>query len=116
MKITYTLHGDYYLPDLTLTEQPDAPLGKYGRMRKSYLKQHRKGLYNTLLLTEQLTPHLAEIDKAAKERVEQIVSHMAEAEGVDEELKASDPMKWVRLMNNFRNAAEETVLQKLIYD
>ena len=116
MKITYTLHGDYYLPDLALTKRPDAPLGKYGRMRKSYLKQHRKGLYNTLLLTEQLTPHLAEIDKAAKERVEQIVSHMAEVEGVDEELKASDPMKWVRLMNNFKHAAEEIVLQELIYD
>ena len=116
MKITYTLHGDYYLPDLALTEQPDAPLGKYGRMRKSYLKQHRRGLYNTLLLTEQLTSHLAEIDKAAKERVEQIVSRIAKAEGIDEELKASDPMKWVGLMNNFKHTAEEIVLQKLIYD
>ena len=116
MKITYTLHGDYYLPDLILAEQSDTPLGKYGRMRKSYLKQHRKGLYSTFLLTEKLTPHLAEIDKAAKERVEQIVFHMAESEGVNEELKANDPMKWVGLMNNFRNAAEEVVLQELIYD
>ena len=116
MKITYTLHGDYYLPDLTLTEQSDAPLGRYGRMRKSFLKQHRKGLYSTLLLTEQLTPHLAEIDKAAKERMEQIISRIAKAEGVDEKLKASDPMKWVGLMNNFKHAAEEIVLRELIYD
>ena len=114
-ELTYTRSGDYLIPDLRLTEQPQAPLGKYGRMRKDYLKEHRPVLWNSLLLSERLYPHLREIDEAANNRLEQMMPELMKSAGVTEALKASDPLTWVGLMNNFRAAAEEQILQELIY-
>ena len=98
-KLTYIRCGDYDIPNLKLSEQPETSIGKYGRMRKSYLKKHRPILYNHLLMSEKLYPHLLEIDRTAQERVDTMLPHMMEAAGVTEELKACDPMRWVGLMN-----------------
>lgn len=113
--LTYTKVGDYYLPNLVLKEQPDTPIGKYGRMRLRYLKEHRKGLYTSLLLTEKLYPHLLEIDEAANERMDILMPQLMKAAGVTEELKAADQMKWVAKMNAIRHSAEESVLTELVY-
>ena len=113
--MTYIQNGDYLIPDLKLSQQPEKPLGKYGRMRKTYLKEHHPILYNQMLLSEKLYPHLLEIDETANRRLEQMMPQLAEAAGATEALKAADPMQWVGLMNNLRNAAEETVLAELIY-
>ena len=91
------------------------PLGKYARMRKRFLQEHRKITYTNLLTSGRLSGHLAEIQQTAQRRIEETVAQMAKAEGVTEELKASDQMKWVQMMNNLQNAAEETVLAELIY-
>ena len=114
-ELTYTRSGDYLIPNLNLTEQPQAPLGKYGRMRKNYLKEHRPVLWNSLLLSEKLYPHLREIDETANRRLEQMMPELMQSAGVTEELKASDPMKWVGLMNSLKAQAEETILAELIY-
>ena len=112
--LTYTMNGDYQIPDLKLTEQPEKPLGKYGRMRKAYLKEHRPLIYNQLLLTEKLYSHLLEIDETANSRLEQMMPRLAEAAGATEELKARDPMQWVGLMNTCKAQAEEILLAELI--
>lgn len=112
--LTYTMNGDYQIPDLKLTEQPEKPLGKYGRMRKAYLKEHRPLIYNQLLLTEKLYPHLIEIDETAQSRLEQMMLQLAKEAGATEELKASDPMKWVGLMNTCKAQAEEILMAELI--
>ena len=112
--LTYTMNGDYQIPDLKLTEQPEKPLGKYGRMRKAYLKEHRPLIYNQLLLTEKLYPHLIEIDETAQNRLEQMMPQLAKEAGATEELKASDPMKWVGLMNTCKAQAEEILMAELI--
>ena len=112
--LTYTMNGDYQIPDLKLTEQPEKPLGKYGRMRKAYLKDHRPLIYNQLLLTEKLYPHLLEIDETANSRLEQMMPRLAEAAGATEELKARDPMQWVGLMNTCKAQAEEILMAELI--
>ena len=114
-ELTYARCGDYYIPDLKLSEQPEAPIGKYGRMRQRYLKEHRPGLYSSLILSEKLYPHLLDIDRAARERMDAMLPRMMEAAGVTEELKACDPMRWVGLMNTLKAQAEETVLTELIY-
>lgn len=113
--LTYTMNGDYQIPDLKLTEQPEKPLGKYGRMRKAYLKEHRPLIYNQLLLTEKLYPHLIEIDETAQSRLEQMMPQLAAAAGATELLKASDPMKWVGLMNTCKAQAEEILMAELIH-
>ena len=113
MEMTYTMRGDYLLPDLTLPEQPT--IGKYGMLRKSYLKNHRKATYTSLLLSGKLMEHLSEIDATARERVEQMTAQMALTEGVNEAMKDADPMKWTGLMNNLKHSAEETILTELIY-
>ena len=113
-KLTYIQNGDYLIPDLKLTEQSPKPLGKYGRMRKTYLKEHRPILYNQLLMTEKLYPHLAEIDETANRRLEQMMPQLAEAAGTTEQLKARDPMKWVGMMNTCKAQAEEILLAELI--
>ena len=113
--LTYTMNGDYQIPDLKLTEQPEKPLGKYGRMRKAYLKEHRPLIYNQLLLTEKLYPHLIEIDETAQSRLEQMMPQLAKDAGATEQLKASDPMRWVGLMNTCKAQAEEVILAELIY-
>ena len=113
--LTYTRNGDYQIPDLKLTEQPEKPLGKYGRMRKAYLKDHRPLIYNQLLLTEKLYPHLIEIDETAQSRLEQMMPQLAKDAGATEELKASDPMRWVGLMNTCKAQAEEILMAELIH-
>ena len=115
-KLTYIRCGDYDIPNLKLSEQPETSIGKYGRMRKSYLKEHRPILYTNLLTSGTLHRHLAEIDQACNERMAIIVSDMAQQEGVTEALKAADQMEWVRRMNSIRSRAEEIVLTELVYE
>ena len=112
--MNYIQNGDYLIPDLKLSEQPEKPLGKYGRMRKAYLKEHHPILYNQLLMSEQLYPHLREIAETANSRLEQMMPRLAEAAGATEQLKASDPMQWVGLMNTCKAQAEEILLAELI--
>lgn len=113
--LTYSKNGDYQIPNLKLSSQQTPPLGKYGRMRKTYLKEHRPVLYNQMLLSETLYPHLTEIEQAADSRMEQMMKELPEMQGVTESLKASDPMKWVGLMNNCKAQAEELILAELIF-
>ena len=113
--LNYLQTGDYLFPNLTLTNPPTKPLGKYGRMRKTYLKEHRPILYSQLLLSEKLYPHLLEIEEAANNRLELLMPQLMQAAGVTEELKASDSMKWVGLMNTLKAQAEEVILTELVY-
>ena len=115
MNLTYTQNGDYLIPDLSLSGQAQKPLGKYGRMRKKYLQEHRPVLWNQMILSETLYPHLREIDETANRRLEQMLPALAKAAGATEELKASDPMAWVGLMNSCKAQAEETILSELIF-
>lgn len=115
-ELTYTRVGDYYIPNLKLAEQPDKPIGKYGRLRQRYLKEHRPALYSGLLLTEKLYPHLLEIDEAANERMDILMPQLMKAAGVTEELKAADPMKWVGLANACRAQAEEIILTEVVFE
>ena len=115
MKIEYHKCGDYFLPNLTIEDTERQPIEKYGRMRKRYLKEHRPVLYSNLLLSGKLYQHLAEIDEAAQERLDVVIDQMAVRRGITEQLKADDQMRWVREMNNIQAAAEEIILQELIY-
>ena len=112
--LSYTLHGDYYLPDLEINEE-EPTYGKYGIMRKQFLKEHRSTRYQYLVLTGKLTEHLNQVDKEAREKVEMLVEQMAEQWGVTEELKMQDQMEWVRRMNNIKNVAEEMVEKGFLY-
>ena len=112
---TYSQIDDVLLPDLTIGETENKPLGKYGRMRKRYLKEQRPVLYTNLLVTGELFGHLAEIDKAAQEQLNRIVSRLAARRGITEQLKTADLMRWVQEMNNIHAAAEEIIPQELIY-
>lgn len=112
--LSYTLHGDYYLPDLEINEE-EPTYGKYGIMRKLFLKEHRSARYQYLVLTGKLTEHLNQVDKEAREKVEMLVEQMAEQWGVTEKLKMQDQMEWVGRMNNIRACAEEIVLKKIVY-
>ena len=112
---TYTQVGDYFIPNLVISETAQSPLGKHGRMRKRYLKEYRPVLYTNLLTTGKLDQHLAEIDRSCEERMELLISQMAKLEGVTEALKAADQMEWVRRMNGIRSRAEEIVLSELVY-
>ena len=113
MEITYRKEGDYLLPNLYVEDMP--PLGKYGRMRCSFLREHQSGIYTGMMLTGKLVPHLQEIDQQASEMVEQLITQMARQQGVTERLKRDDPMRWVGMMNNIKAAAEEVVLNDLIH-
>ena len=113
---TYRQVGDYFIPNITLPDDGEYQIGKYGRMRRSYLKECRKIPYNNYVLEGTLFKHLAEIDQACNERIENIVSAMTKQEGVTEALKAADQIEWVRRMNSIRNRAEEIVLHELVYD
>lgn len=115
MEITYSQCGDYFVPDLILSQEEQQPIGKYGRMRRQYLKEHRPALYSNLLLTGKLNQHLAEIDQACMERIELIAQQMKVQEGVTEALKAADQMAWVTHMNSVQNRAEEVVLSELVF-
>jgi len=115
MELTYTKVGDYYIPDLALNDQPDKPLGRYGRMRQKFLAEYHPVLYNQMMLSGKLWPHLAEIDTACKERMDILIPAMAKREGVTEALKAADQMEWVGRMNNIHNRMEEIILHELVY-
>ena len=112
---TYRQVGDYFIPNITLPDDGEYRIGKYGRMRRSYLKEHRKILYNNYVLEGTLFKHLSEIDQACNERMENIVSAMAQQEGVTEALKAANQIEWVCHMNSIRNRAEEIILTELVY-
>ena len=112
--LSYILCGDYYLPDLVLNEE-EPTYGKYGMLRKQFLKEHRLIRYQNLLLSGKLTVHLNQIDQEATEQVEVLMKQMVEKQGVNENLKRQDPMKWNRLMNNVKASAEEIVMREIIY-
>ena len=114
-ELTYTRNGDYLIPDLTLSETEELPLGKYGRMRKRFLMEHRPILWNQMILAETLYPHLREIDTAANERLETMMPELMKSAGITEQMKAADPMRWVGLMNTCKAQAEEVILNELIY-
>ena len=113
-ELNYTLHGDYYLPDLEINEE-EPTYRKYGIMRKQFLKEHRSARYQYLVLTGKLTKHLNQIDKEVREKVEMLMEQMAEQWGVTEELKMQDQMEWVRRLNNIQATAEEIALKEIIY-
>ena len=113
---TYRQEGDYFLPNLSLPpDAEDYQLGKYGRLRKQYLKEHRRALYSSLLLEGSLMKHLAEIDRSCNDRLEIIEKALMKQEGVTEALKAADQMEWVRRRNSIHNRAEEVILAELVY-
>lgn len=114
--LAYTLVGDYYIPNITLSEPDKRPVGMWGRKRLAYLKEHRPALYNRLVLHCKLHSHLAEINEQATEMLDRLIEQMAKAEGVTEELKAENQMEWVSRMNNIRNRAKEIVNAELIYN
>ena len=113
---TYRRECDYLIPNLELPDTEHYQIGKYGMMRKTYLKEHRPVLYNTLFLNGTLYRHLAEIDQTCNKRMELLIRQMAEREGVTEALKASAQLEWVGRMNNIRNRAEEIVLSEVVYE
>ena len=113
--IKYELKGGQYYPMLEIVEQEKHPIGKYGQLHLSYIKQHKRGTYTTLLSEGRLNAHLHEIDVQAASMVEAIVANLARERGIDEELKASDTLKWVAEMNNIKASAEEIVLREVIY-
>lgn len=112
MELTYTMQGDYLLPDLALPEE-QTPIGKYGMLHRTYLKNRRRGMYASLMLSGKLNSHLAEIDRTARERVERITAQLLERNPAPD--KATDQMAWVVHMNSLKHQAEETVLTELIY-
>ena len=114
--ISYTLQGNYYLPDLALPEQEDKPIGLWGQRYLKYIKQHRKILYINLLTSGKLNEHLADIDKQAEDMFFRLVKQMAECEGVTEQLKADNQMNWIAWMNNIRSRATEIVNKDIIYN
>ena len=116
MGVTYHWEGDVRIPDLVLSDITDYHVGKYGRMRHRYLKEHRRVQFAIMLTNETLAKHVADIDAACRERLEILIHAMAKQEGITEQLKATDQMEWVRRMNNIKNRAEEIVLQELVYD
>ena len=112
--LSYTLHGDYYLPDLAVNEE-EPTYGKYGMLRKQFLKEHRPARYQYLLMTGELIAHLNRVDQEVREQVETLVEQMGERQGVTENLKIQDQMKWIGLMNNIKACAEEIVLKDMVY-
>ena len=114
-EITYTMVGDYNLPNLALPQQKEVTLGRWSQMRRTYLKEHHKILYYNLLTKGILNSHLAEVQEKASELEETLVKQMAQKAGVTEQMKAEDMMQWVRLMNNLRNSAQEIVKAQVIF-
>lgn len=112
--INYVLVGDYYIPMLTLPEE-NRPIGRWGRMRRDYLKENRPGYYSSLLLTGKLWTYLADLDEQAQERLDRIMEQMKAVEGVTEKLKADDQLKWIQRMNSICNRAEEIIREEMIY-
>lgn len=116
MKIEYIKQGDYYIPNLVApANMKNFRIGKYGKLRLNYLKQHKKAEYTILLMDNELQKHLMEIDNTANARFELLMKQLAEKENITEELKATNQMEWVRRMNNIKNCAEEIIFKELIY-
>ena len=115
MELTYTQNGDYLIPNLT-AEGPMEMLGKYGRMRLHYLEQHKPILFQTMLLNGELTAHLREIDKTANEQLDSLMPKLAKEAGATEQMKATNQLAWVGLMNNLKSQAEELILTELVYN
>ena len=113
--ITYQLAGDVYLPLIVVTDQPTKPLGKWGRMRRTYLKEHRSGTYTEMLLTGTLMQHLSEIEETAECRMEQLMESLKKQYHLTEQMKSQNQMQWVQMMNNLRATAEEMIQTELIY-
>ena len=113
--IKYELRGEQYYPILTIAEQKEHKIGKYGLLHRDYIKQHRRGTYTTLLTEGRLNAHLHEIDVQANEMVETIVANLVHERGIDEKLKAADALQWASEMNNIKASAEEIVLREVIY-
>ena len=111
----YELIGDYYIPVLTLSSEEQRPIGKWGRMHRDYLKEHRPILFNDLILSGQFWTYLADLNEQVQERLSLIIEQMKAAESVTEELKATNQMAWVGAMNSIRNRAEEIILREMIY-
>ena len=116
MDVTYTTVGNIQIPNLIMDAQPEGGVGKYGRLRKRYLKERHDGTFTALVLSGKLTEHLLDVDRTAREQLESTVLQLAAAEGVTERLKAADQMEWLRRMNSIRNRAEEMVKNDLIYN
>lgn len=113
MELTYTMQGNYLIPDLTVPESPK--LGKYGMLRRTFLRKHRDGIYTGMLLSGTLNSHLQEVDEQAQKMLDDLTEQMKVLNGVTEQLKAEDQMRWVQMMNAIRHSAEEVVLNDLIY-
>ena len=111
----YTLRNDVYLPDLKVSDQEHKSLGKYGRMRRTYLRENFPARYNWMVWQGTLWPHLNQVDAEADDLFRTIVGQMAKARGVNEQLKADDQWRWIQEMGNIRNAAEEVVLREVVY-
>ena len=111
----YELIGDYYIPVLSLSSEEQRPIGKWGRMHRDYLREHRPILFNDLILSGQLWTYLADLNQQAQERLSQIIEQMQQVEGVTEDLKTADQMAWIGAMNSIRNRAEEIILREMIY-
>ena len=114
MDITYTKHGDYYYPDLILPPQPTGDIGRFGRMRKKYLKEHQPDTFALMLMENTLAEHLIDIDREANAQIDLITSRLAQAEGITEELKARDQLEWIRRMNSCRARAEAEVVREIV--
>ena len=114
MDITYTKHGDYYYPDLTLPPLPAEDIGRFGRMRKKYLKEHQRDTFALMLMENTLTQHLIDIDRETNEQIDLITSQLAKAEGVTEDLKARDQLGWIQAVNSCRARAEEQVIREMV--
>ena len=116
-ELTYIQSGDYLIPNLTLSEPTEAaPLSRYGRMRKDFLEKHRPILFQKMVLEESLYPHLREIDKTVRRRLDEMMPQLAKEAGATETLKAADPMSWVGLMNSCKAQAEEILLSELVFN
>ena len=115
MSINYISCGDYLIPDFAVAMETES-LGKYGRMRHTYLREHCPGLYQQFVLSGRLRAHLLDIDQTCRDRIERITNRMAAAEGVNEQMKASSQLGWISRMNSIRACAEETVLSEIIYE
>lgn len=111
----YERIGDYYIPVLTLSSEEQRPIGKWGRMHRDYIKEHRPILFNDLILSGHLWVYLVDLNEQAQERLDTIIEQMKAAEGVAEELKRTHQMEWVRRCNNIHNRAEEIILHEMIY-
>ena len=111
----YERIGDYYIPVLTLSSEEQCPIGKWGRMHRDYIKEHRPILFNDLILSGHLWVYLVDLNEQAQERLDTIMEQMKAAEGVTEELKRTHQMEWVQRCNNIHNRAEEIILQEMIY-